>query len=82
MLTIETIPVTLFEQNARILHDQTTNDCVIVDPGGDIPLILSKIPLNSQLKAIWITHSHIDDVSGVSALIEWYQGVSVIALLV
>ena len=69
MLKIHTIVVTPYQQNARILIDDETNDCVIVDPGGDIPLILQQLPVDTQVKAIWVTHSHIDHVSGVALLL-------------
>ena len=75
MLKIITIPVTLYEQNARILIDDTSKEAVIVDPGGDVPDILGQLPNDVTLKAIWITHSHIDHVSGVGALLnEFDQG--------
>ena len=32
--------VTLFEQNASILYCDETNKCAIVDPGGDIEVLL------------------------------------------
>ncbi|RAP24846.1 MBL fold metallo-hydrolase [Candidatus Marinamargulisbacteria bacterium SCGC AG-343-K17] len=75
MLKIITIPVTLYEQNARILIDDSSKEAVIVDPGGDVPNILAQLPNDVTLKAIWITHSHIDHVSGVGALLnEFDQG--------
>ena len=77
MLTIYTIPVTLYEQNARILYDDVSKMCVIVDPGGDVPKILSQIPSDAQLSAIWITHSHIDHVSGVSELLNSFDAASI-----
>ena len=40
-----------------------------MDPGGDIPLILQQLPDHITVTAIWITHSHIDHVSGVSLLL-------------
>ena len=69
MLIIHTVTVTPYQQNARILIDDQSNECVIVDPGGDIPLILQQLPDHITVTAIWITHSHIDHVSGVSLLL-------------
>ena len=69
MLQIKTIVVTPFQQNARILIDDVLNRCVIVDPGGDIPLILAELPDDCVIDALWITHSHIDHVSGVALLL-------------
>ena len=67
MLTIKTIVVTPYQQNARIMFDDESG--VIVDPGGDIPMILDQLPDHVTIQSIWITHSHIDHVSGVVALI-------------
>ncbi|MGA0241973.1 MAG: MBL fold metallo-hydrolase [Candidatus Marinamargulisbacteria bacterium] len=69
MLTITTIPVTSYQQNARILIDTETQSVVIVDPGGDVPKLMAALPPNATVSAIWITHSHIDHVSGVAALL-------------
>ena len=69
MLKIITIPVTPYQQNARILIDSISKKAVIVDPGGDVPQILAALPQDVTLTAIWITHSHIDHVSGVAALL-------------
>ena len=70
MLVIKTIPVTMYEQNARILIDNAQKEAVIVDPGGDIANILNELPTDVRLKQIWITHSHIDHVSGVGELLK------------
>lgn len=70
MLVVKTIPVTLYEQNARLLIDESSKQAVLVDPGGDVPKIMAKLPEDVTLTAIWITHSHIDHVSGVGDVIE------------
>ena len=69
MLVVKPIVVTPFQQNARILLDESSKEAVIVDPGGDIPLILDQLPDDYTLSQVWITHSHIDHVSGVAALL-------------
>ena len=73
MLKIITIPVTPYQQNARLLIDSTSKTAVIVDPGGDVPQILAALPQDVKLTAIWITHSHIDHVSGVAALLAEFE---------
>jgi hydroxyacylglutathione hydrolase len=69
MLKMITIPVTLYEQNARLLIDESSKQAVLVDPGGDVPKIMGKLPEDVALIAIWITHSHIDHVSGVGDVV-------------
>ena len=73
MLNIITIPVTLYEQNARLLIDESSKQAVVVDPGGDVPKIMAKLPDDVTLMAIWITHSHIDHVSGVNTLLDCFD---------
>ena len=61
--------VTLFEQNASILYCDETNKCAIVDPGGDIELLL-KISKDNNLipEKILLTHGHIDHAAGATEL--------------
>ena len=63
--------VTLFEQNASILYCDETNKCAIVDPGGDIELLL-KISKDNNLipEKILLTHGHIDHAGGATELAE------------
>ncbi len=69
MLDIMTLMVTPFGQNCRILAHQETSDAVVVDPGGDAELIIGAIEQQElKLKAILLTHAHLDHVGGVAAL--------------
>jgi glyoxylase-like metal-dependent hydrolase (beta-lactamase superfamily II) len=71
MLQAGIIPVTHFEQNCTILFDSETKEGVVVDPGGDVDLILQTVRENGiALKAIWLTHGHIDHAGGAKELKE------------
>lgn len=65
------VPVTPFQQNCSLLVDPATRKAAIVDPGGDIELILAKL---DQIKAmpekILVTHAHLDHAGGVAKLSE------------
>ena len=62
-------PVTPFEQNASILYCSETKKCAIVDPGGDIELLL-KIAKDNELvpEKILLTHGHIDHAGGATEI--------------
>ena len=63
------IPVTLFQQNCMLLWDEATRQAVVIDPGGDVPLILEAIQkANVKVEQIWLTHGHIDHVGGAAEL--------------
>jgi len=66
MIAIETIVVTPFEQNARIVTNTELNRTLIIDPGGDVDRLLQKAP---ELEAILLTHSHIDHCGGVAKIL-------------
>lgn len=65
------IPVTPFQQNCTILFDPDTRVGVVVDPGGDVDMILSAVrEAELTIEAIWITHGHIDHAGGAMELKE------------
>ena len=71
MLQAGIIPVTPFQQNCTILFDSETKEGVVVDPGGDVEAILKTLEENGiTVKAIWLTHGHIDHAGGAKELKE------------
>src|SRR3982075_4782306 len=63
------IPVTLFQQNCTLLWCEATKKAVVIDPGGDVPQILSAIEQTGvAVEQIWLTHGHIDHVGGAAEL--------------
>ena len=69
MLHYETIPVTPFEQNCSLLWCDETREAAVIDPGGDLEIILQRVAeLEVKLKQIWVTHAHIDHAGSVDEL--------------
>ncbi|MEJ1296452.1 MAG: MBL fold metallo-hydrolase [Candidatus Sedimenticola sp. (ex Thyasira tokunagai)] len=63
------IPVTPFEQNCTLLWCETTHKAAVVDPGGDLDLILAEVEAQGvELEKILITHAHIDHAGGAGEL--------------
>ncbi len=69
MLRYQIVPVTPFEQNCSIVWCDETMEAAIIDPGGDLPLLQREVDrLGVNLKAIWLTHAHIDHAGGTAQL--------------
>jgi hydroxyacylglutathione hydrolase len=69
MLRYLTVPVTPFQQNASIVWCDQTMEGAIIDPGGEIDRLEAEAGrLGVSLKALWITHAHIDHAGGAGAL--------------
>jgi hydroxyacylglutathione hydrolase len=67
-LEIIVVPVTPFQQNARIVF--CGGDALVIDPGGDVSLILKEISHRSAFcREVWLTHSHLDHCGGVAQLL-------------
>jgi glyoxylase-like metal-dependent hydrolase (beta-lactamase superfamily II) len=65
------IPVTPFQQNCTIFFDDETKEGVVVDPGGDVDVIVQTLQENGiRVGEIWITHGHIDHAGGADELRE------------
>jgi hydroxyacylglutathione hydrolase len=69
MLRYLTIPVTAFQQNCSIVYDDQTLQAAVIDPGGDLDLLLAEVErMKLRLEQIWMTHAHIDHAGGTAEL--------------
>jgi hydroxyacylglutathione hydrolase len=69
MLHYHTVPVTAFQQNCSILWCSETMKAAIIDPGGDLDVLLSEVQrLGVTLEQIWQTHAHIDHAGATAEL--------------
>lgn len=65
------VPVTGFQQNCSLVYDETTQRGAVVDPGGDVDVILQAIgKAGLAIEKILLTHGHIDHAGGADELRE------------
>jgi len=67
----EILPVGMLACNCSVFGDETTRDAMVVDPGDEIARIQEVIARHQlTVKAIVITHAHIDHIGGAKKLQE------------
>jgi hydroxyacylglutathione hydrolase len=65
----ETFPVGPLQCNCTIIGDEVSREAMVIDPGDNIPQILTLLAKHRlTLKQIVVTHGHIDHVGGALAL--------------
>jgi hydroxyacylglutathione hydrolase len=68
-MILESFPVGPLRCNCTILGDEVTHEAIVVDPGDNIPEILSRLQKHGlTLRQIIVTHAHIDHVGGAASL--------------
>jgi hydroxyacylglutathione hydrolase len=68
-MILESFPVGPLRCNCTILGDEVTHEAMVVDPGENIPEILSRLQKHRlTLRQIVVTHAHIDHVGGAALL--------------
>lgn len=63
------IPVTAYQQNCSLIWCENTNKAALIDPGGDIEVLLAQVDeLGLQLDKVLLTHGHLDHVGGAKQI--------------
>jgi glyoxylase-like metal-dependent hydrolase (beta-lactamase superfamily II) len=65
----EVFPVGMLQCNCSVFGDEQTREAIVVDPGDDIERVLDSVARHGlTVKAIVITHAHIDHIGGAQKL--------------
>ena len=68
-MKIETFPVGAFQENSYLVVDEDSQESALIDPGAEPERLLAAVEKSgTALKAIWITHAHVDHVGGVAGV--------------
>src|SRR5579863_5945386 len=65
----EILPVGMLQCNCSIFGDEQSHEAIVIDPGDNIDGILAILTRHGlKVKAIVITHAHIDHIGGAAKL--------------
>ncbi len=72
-MIVKTIPAGMLAANCYLIYNEVTKDALVLDPGGDEDFIIDNIEkLNLNVKAILLTHGHMDHVGALKAIADRY----------
>lgn len=70
-LTVRTFTSAVFGQNAYLVRCGATGDWLAIDPGGDAEAMAEALASTGEpLRAVVLTHAHLDHIEGVATLVE------------
>jgi len=68
-LEVVSLPNGQLSQNCYLVADRGTREAVIIDPGEEPAMFLAELDTRAwALRAIWLTHAHVDHILGVGAV--------------
>jgi hydroxyacylglutathione hydrolase len=68
-LEVVALPNGQFAENCYLVADRQTREAIIIDPGEEPAMFLAELDTRAwTLRAIWLTHAHVDHVIGVGAV--------------
>lgn len=58
-----------FQENCYIVADEATGETAVVDPGSEGEQVIAEVEAaGGEVKAIWITHAHVDHIGAIATL--------------
>lgn len=68
-MKVETITVGAFQENSYLLVDEESGESALIDPGAEAERLIAAVERSgTSLKAMWLTHAHIDHVGGIAGV--------------
>ena len=70
MLNIKTLPLGAYQTNCYFVWEETSDTCVVIDPGYEPDTVLAQAKrLGKTIAAIFLTHGHFDHVGAVKDIV-------------
>lgn len=68
--TIVCLTTGMFQENCYLVACPATSEAILIDPGEDAGVFLRRLDDDGlTLKAVWLTHGHLDHVEGVQRVV-------------
>lgn len=73
-MKISGVTVGAFQENTYLVVDEDTNEAVMIDPGAEGGRLIRMIEESgAELRAIWVTHGHVDHIGGIAEVKRRYD---------
>ncbi|MEO6330951.1 MAG: MBL fold metallo-hydrolase [Gemmatimonadaceae bacterium] len=68
-MKVETLTVGAFQENSYLVLDEASGESVLIDPGAEPDRLIAAVEKSgTALRAMWITHAHIDHVGAIAGV--------------